>query len=115
MLGERIARLAGNAGLSEDALANETGLGHSAVSRIVSGQQEPKASELLALSRALAVPYAELIEKAPLGERVRVTAHTAHPDGVDLSAIRARLVTYLRIAAHLDIPKAPAMRGPSNR
>ena len=104
--GERIARLASNAGLSQQALADATGLSQPTISRILGGRREAKASELLALSRALAVPYAELIEEPPLGERIRVAARTAHSADVDTSVVRDRLVTYLRMETYLDALEA---------
>lgn len=60
-LGQRIRRLHSAAGLSQDALAREAGIGRVTLVRLEKGEQTPRHKTLGALSRALGVDVSDLL------------------------------------------------------
>jgi transcriptional regulator with XRE-family HTH domain len=107
--GERVATLASAAGLSQRDLAEAADMSQATVSRIVTGKRRASVPELVALAWALGVPYEELVETPPLSERVLVAPRSSL-DEADLSAVRSRLVGYLRMELYLDAQGVAAVR-----
>ena len=60
-LGQRIRRLRNAAGLSQDALAREAGIGRVTLVRLEKGEQTPRYKTLGAIARALGVDVSELL------------------------------------------------------
>jgi transcriptional regulator with XRE-family HTH domain len=60
-LGKRLARLRGDAGLSQSGLARRVGISQSAVSQIEAGDRSPSYGMLLQLADALGVSVAYLV------------------------------------------------------
>ena len=60
-LGQRIQRLRNAAGLSQDALAREAGIGRVTLVRLEKGEQTPRYKTLGAIAKALGVEGAELL------------------------------------------------------
>ena len=60
-LGQRIRRLRNAAGLSQDALAREAGIGRVTLVRLEKGEQTPRHKTLSAIARALEVGVSELL------------------------------------------------------
>lgn len=60
-LGQRIRRLRNAAGLSQDALAREAGIGRVTLVRLEKGEQTPRYKTLGAIAKALGVDVADLL------------------------------------------------------
>ena len=60
-LGQRIRRLRNAAGLSQDALAREAGIGRVTLVRLEKGEQTPRYKTLGAIARALGVDVLDLL------------------------------------------------------
>ncbi|MCR4404705.1 MAG: helix-turn-helix domain-containing protein [Candidatus Acetothermia bacterium] len=61
LLGERLKRLRGEAGLSQEALAAKSGLSRVTIARLEAGEQDPHYETLLALARGLGLPLERLL------------------------------------------------------
>ena len=61
LLGERLARLRREAGLTQEELAAKSGVSRVTISRLEAGEQDPHYETLLALARGLGVPLGRLL------------------------------------------------------
>jgi transcriptional regulator with XRE-family HTH domain len=87
-LGEVIAVLRHEVGMTQGELGRATGLGQTAVSRIESGQRKVDTLELVDIASALAVDVAAVVERARELARERVGG--AATSGVELLALRLK-------------------------
>lgn len=87
-LGEVIAVLRHEVGMTQGELGTATGLGQTAVSRIESGQRKVDTLELVDIASALAVDVAGVVERARELARERVGG--AATSGVELLALRLK-------------------------
>jgi transcriptional regulator with XRE-family HTH domain len=76
-VGPRLRRLRRQRGITLTALAAQTGISKSTLSRLESGQRKPSLELLLPLARAYHLPLDELVGAPPVGDpRVRSKART---------------------------------------
>ena len=61
LLGERLKRLRGEAGLSQEALAAKSGISRVTITRLEAGEQDPHYETLLALAQGLGLPLERLL------------------------------------------------------
>lgn len=61
LLGERLKRLRGETGLSQEALAAKSGISRVTIARLEAGEQDPHYETLLALARGLGLPLERLL------------------------------------------------------
>jgi transcriptional regulator with XRE-family HTH domain len=79
-LGRAISELREQAGLTQQRLGEETGLGQTAVSRIETGDRRVDTLELVDIARALGVTVSEILDRAPVAN--------GNEDGAQLLALR---------------------------
>lgn len=61
LFGERLERLRGEAGLSQEALAAKAGISRVTIARLEAGEQDPHYETLLALAQGLGMPLEKLL------------------------------------------------------
>jgi transcriptional regulator with XRE-family HTH domain len=103
----RIERALADAGLSQRAAAQATGISQPTLSRIVSGERTAKVPELVAIAVATGHTVAELSGTSAVAERVQSAARTTADDGA--AAMRSTLIHYLELDAYLDDQGIPAV------
>src|SRR6478672_1584691 len=98
--GSRVAAACATAGLSQRALADETGISQSTLSRIISGDREAKLPELVAIAWATGRTLPELTGTSTVAQRVECAARATN--GSPMEAMRAQLLQYLELDAYLE-------------
>ena len=113
---QRIKRLLVSREMTQGELGERVGLKRAAMSRILSGKQEPKLREAFELARELGVTLNDLVGEepevgSPSGQLIRVTQDdlcllkVAHSLGVDVAL--ARLVNAAPVRASVPEPNPP--------
>jgi transcriptional regulator with XRE-family HTH domain len=105
IVGERIERAVHAIGLSQRALAAETGLSQSTLSRIISGERAAKVTELATIAWATGTTVAELTNTASVADRVRCAARATN--GAGMEEMRAALLHFMELDAYLDDQAIP--------
>jgi transcriptional regulator with XRE-family HTH domain len=105
-VGKRIEKAADAAGLSQRALAAETGVSQPTLSRIISGERTPKVPELAVIAWATGTTLAELAGAGGVAERVQCAARAT--DGAGMEQMRAALLHFVELDAYLDGQAVPA-------
>ena len=100
MLGQRIRTALKLSTLSQDALAERTGITQSTLSRIIRGQREASLVELAAISQATGVSLAFLRRELDLPVDTRVAARSS--DGASMSALQDRISGCIALDRCLD-------------
>ncbi|MER5730952.1 helix-turn-helix domain-containing protein [Streptomyces sp. NPDC002138] len=89
-VGPRLKRLRARRGLTLAALAEETGISKSTLSRLESGQRRPSLELLLPLADAYRVPLDDLVGAPEVGDpRVRLTPRTMASGGTSVALSRS--------------------------
>lgn len=99
--GERVASLRARLGLSQRAFAAAAGVSQATLHRVETGVRRARMDELVRIARAGGAPLDELIEETPFSAHVLVGARANRADA-NTAAVKARLVTMLRMDAHLE-------------
>lgn len=105
-VGKRIEKAADAAGLSQRALAAETGISQPTLSRIISGDRAPKVPELAVIAWATGTTLAELAGTGGVAKRVQCAARAT--DGAGMDQMRAALVHFVELDAYLEDQAVPA-------
>ncbi|WP_026453071.1 helix-turn-helix domain-containing protein [Saccharomonospora iraqiensis] len=98
------ARVAARFG--QRALAEATGMSHSTLSRIVSGDRPAKMPELVAIAWATGHTVAQLTGAGTVADRVQFTARTTSDSGKE--DMRRALLNFLELNDYLDDHAIPA-------
>lgn len=107
-VGDRIERAREAAGLSQRALAHETGISQPTLSRIISGDRVAKMPEVVAIAWATGTTVAELTGAGGVADRAQCAARATNGAGMD--GMRATLLHFLELDAYLEdqaIPSVP--------
>jgi transcriptional regulator with XRE-family HTH domain len=99
-IGDRATQARERAGLSQRALAEQTGITQSTLSRIESGTREPKMNEVLAIAWATGSSVAEITDQSTVRDRVRCVARATGDASMD--AMHRELLHFLEVDAYLD-------------
>lgn len=94
------------AGLSQRALAEETGISQSTLSRIISGDRVAKIPELVAIAHATGHTLAQLTGAGEVADRVQYAARATND--ADMESIRRALLHFLELNEYLDEQAIPA-------
>lgn len=105
-IGKRIEAAAIAAGLSQRALAAETGISQATLSRIINEQRIPQVPELAAIAWATGTTLAELTGSGDLAERVQCAARATNGSG--MNEMRAVLLHFMELDAYLDDQAIPS-------
>jgi transcriptional regulator with XRE-family HTH domain len=105
-VGERIERAVGVVGLSQRALAAETGISQSTLSRIISGERAAKMPELATIAWATGTTVADLTGAGSVADRVRCAARATN--GAGMEDLRAALLHFMELDAYLDDQAIPS-------
>lgn len=88
-----------NAGLSQRALAEASGISQPTLSRILSGARTPKMDEVIRLAAATGCTVPQLTGGA-VAQRVQCAARATN--GSTMESMRSRLLHFLELADYLD-------------
>jgi len=99
-VGNRIERARKTAGLSQRALAQESGISQPTLSRIISGARVAKMPEIVAIAWATGTTVAELMEMGRTADRAQCAARATHEVGMD--GMREKLLHFLELDAYLE-------------
>jgi transcriptional regulator with XRE-family HTH domain len=105
-IGTLIERARVAAGLSRRALADETGISQSTLSRIISGDRMAKMPEIMLIAHATGHTVAQLTGARVVAERVQCAAPTAADSGME--DMRKALMHFLELNDYLDDQAVPA-------
>jgi transcriptional regulator with XRE-family HTH domain len=87
------------AGLSQRALADETGISQPTLNRILTGARQAKMTEILLIADATGCTVAQLTRSA-VADRVQCAARATN--GADMDSMRQRLLHFMELDAYLD-------------
>ncbi|TDB89953.1 XRE family transcriptional regulator [Micromonospora fluostatini] len=104
--GEIIERARVDAGLSQRALADKTGISQPTLSRIISGDRVAKMPEIVAIAWATGRTVAQLTGGQTVADRVQCAARATNGSGMD--AMRLALLHFLELDDYLDEQAIPA-------
>jgi len=104
-VGERIERAVDAAGLSQRALAAETGISQPTLSRIISGERAAKVPELATIAWATGTTVAELTGTGSVADRVRCAGRATN--GAGMEEMRSALLHFMELDAYLDDQAIP--------
>jgi len=107
-VGDRIERAREAAGLSQRALAQETGISQPTLSRIISGDRVAKMPEVVAIAWATGTTVAELTGAGRVADRAQCAARSTN--GAGMVGMREALLHFLELDAYLEdqaIPSVP--------
>lgn len=107
-VGVLIERARERAGLSQRALADQTGLSQSSLSRVKSGSRPVKMSELVLIAEATGYTVAELSGRSAAAERVQCAARSTN--GADMEQMRSMLCHFVEVDAYLEEQAVGAFR-----
>ncbi|MGO1590702.1 MAG: helix-turn-helix domain-containing protein [Ancrocorticia sp.] len=93
------------AGLSQDALADATGISQATLSRILNGERIAKLPEIILIAEATACTVAQLTGSA-VAERMECAARAAN--GSSTVPMRQQLLHFMELDAYLDDQAIPA-------
>ncbi|WP_420064017.1 helix-turn-helix domain-containing protein [Microbacterium bandirmense] len=99
-LGDRIARLRGDLGLTQQQAAERSALTATAWSRIESGETEPHLSEVLGIAAALGCFVSTILCRGEILDRLQSISHAGQPSA-DLCVTHEDLGFYLEAKARL--------------
>ena len=105
-VGARVERARVAGGLSQRALADQTGISQSTLSRIISGQRAAKLPELVVIARATGVTLGELAGTGTVAERAEYAARATNHAGMD--GMRDALLHFLELDDYLSSQAIPA-------
>ena len=105
-VGTLVERARVAAGLSQRALADETGISQSTLSRIISGDRAAKMPELVAIAWATGHTVAQLTSAGTVADRARFAARATNDSGMD--RMREALLHFLELDDYLDDQAIPA-------
>jgi len=88
-----------SAGFSQRALADQTGISQSTLSRILAGERVAKMPEIILLANALGCTVGQLTGTS-LSQRVQCAARAS--DGASIDIMRQRLVQFMELDAYLE-------------
>lgn len=98
-IGQTIEHAREAAGMSQRALADQTGISQPTLSRIVSGQRAAKIPELVLIAEATGRTLGQLTGTSA-SERVQFAARATN--GTDMSVMRDKLLSFVELSAYLD-------------
>jgi transcriptional regulator with XRE-family HTH domain len=104
--GALIERARVAAGLSQRALADETGISQPTLSRIISGDRTAKLPEVVAIAWATGHTIAELTEHGSATKRAQCAARATNASSMD--GMREALLHFLELDDYLDDQAIPA-------
>ncbi|GAA2218073.1 helix-turn-helix domain-containing protein [Micromonospora olivasterospora] len=104
--GELIERARVEAGLSQRALADKTGISQPTLSRIISGDRSAKMPEIVAIAWATGRTVAQLTGGRAVADRVQCAARATNGSGMD--GMRQALLHFLELDDYLDEQAIPA-------
>lgn len=104
--GQRVAAALDAAGLSQRAVADETGIPQTTLSRIVSGNRSAKVPELLLIAQATGHTYAQLTGTGITEDKVRWAARSTN--GAGMESMKAAILHFMALDAYLDDQAIPA-------
>ncbi|GAA1821769.1 helix-turn-helix transcriptional regulator [Actinomadura chokoriensis] len=105
-VGILVERARANAGLSQRALADATGISQSTLSRIISGDRVAKMPEVVAIAWATGHTVAQLTGARTVADRVQCAARATNDSGMD--RMREALLHFLELDDYLDDQAVPA-------
>jgi len=98
-VGEAVEAARRDAGLSQRALADRTGISQSTLSRIIAGDRVAKLPELIRIADKTGYPVA-LLTGSTVEPRVQCAARATN--GADMTAMRNSLLYFIELDAYLD-------------
>ncbi len=107
-IGAAIESARKTAQLSERAIEDRTGISHSTLSRILTGDRTAKMTEIIQIAEALGCTVAQLTGTA-IDDRVQCTAHRATSSS-STDQMRQRLLQFIELDVYLDGQVIPAPR-----
>jgi predicted transcriptional regulator len=105
-IGTRVGQALTDAGLSQRAVAEATGISQSSLSRIISGERTPKTPEVLAIAWATGHTVPQLTGASTVKTRVQCAARATN--GSQMDAMYDELLRYLELDEYLDDQGIPA-------
>ncbi|GAA4916662.1 helix-turn-helix domain-containing protein [Streptomonospora salina] len=108
-VGARIERARMDAGTSQRALADRSGISQATLSRIISGERTAKMPEIVAIAWATGRTVAELAGVARTADRAQCAARATN--GSDADGMRQKLLSFLELNDFLDDQAIPATIG----
>jgi len=105
-VGALIERARAAAGLSQRALAEQTGISQPTLSRIISGDRAAKIPELVAIAWATGHTVAQLSGAETVADRVQFAARATNDCGME--SMRQALLHFLELDDYLDEQAIPA-------
>jgi transcriptional regulator with XRE-family HTH domain len=105
-VGALVERARVAAGLSQRALADETGISQPTLSRIISGDRAAKMPELVAIAWATGHTVAQLTNTGTVADRAQFAARATNDSGMD--RMREALLHFLELDDYLDDQAIPA-------
>jgi len=107
-IGQRVERARVAAGLSQRALAEQTGISQSTLSRIEAGERDAKMTEVLVIAWSTGHTVAQLTGVSEVASRVECVARSTN--GSQMEAMRKKLIHFLELDAYLDDQGIPAAK-----
>lgn len=105
-VGALIERALEAASLSQRALADETGISQSTLSRIISGTRVAKLPEVMAIAKATGATVAQLTGTSTVEDRAQCVARATNTTG--MRDMREALLDFLELDDYLDDQAIPA-------
>lgn len=105
-IGTLIERARVAAGLSQRALADETGISQSTLSRIISGDRVAKMPEIVLIAHATGHTVAQLTGARVVADRVQCATRATNDS--DMEGMREALMHFLELNDYLDDQAVPA-------
>lgn len=87
------------AGISQRALAEETGISQPTLNRIINGSRQAKMPELVLIAEALGCPINQLTG-SEIADRVQMAARSTNGSGMEV--MRQRLMHFIELDAYLE-------------
>jgi transcriptional regulator with XRE-family HTH domain len=103
--GARVERARIAAGLSQRALAEETGISQPTLSRIITGDRAAKMSELVAIAWATGHTITEITGAETVADRAQYAARATNNSGME--SMRRALLHFLDLNEYLDDQAIP--------
>jgi transcriptional regulator with XRE-family HTH domain len=105
-VGVRIDQARAAADVSQRALADATGISHSTLSRIISGDRAAKLPEIVLIAWATGHTVAQLTGASTVAARVQCAARATNGSGME--DMRQTLLRFLELDDYLDDQAIPA-------